>query len=207
MMTRARGAAAAAALLAAMTLLSGCGSDDASSSASASASPTPTPTPTPAPVVWAGEVCVARDGVSAAVAALGRNLSYDISSDRSALEQIDRQLRIQVLAVGDSLNRLGTALQDVPVDFQAANDFVVDATKAKDDTTEALEATRTNLDALVNADSVVAGVTAAGAALVSAKAAFEAGSALVTVVSDGISTKGGELQAAFDAAPQCQGGA
>ena len=125
----------------------------------------------------------------------------------AALEQIDRQLRIQVLAVGDSLNRLGTALQGVPVDFQAANDFVVDATKAKDDTTEAIEATRTNLDALVNADSVVAGVAAAGAALVSAKAAFEAGSALVAVVSDGISTKGGELQAAFDAAPQCAGGA
>lgn len=198
--------AAAAAVLAAVALLSGCGSDDATSSASASATPSPSPTPTPAPVIWAGEVCVARDGVSAAVGALGRNLSYDVSSDRSALEQIDRQLRIQVLAVGDSLNRLGTALQGVPVDFQAANDFVVDATKAKDSTTEALEATRTNLDSLVNADSVVAGVAAAGAALVSAKAAFEAGSALVTVVSDGVSAKGGELQAAFDAAPQCQAG-
>jgi len=206
MITRTRGAAAAAAVLAAVAMLSGCGSDEASSSASVSASPSPSPTPTPAPVVWAGEVCVARDGVSAAIGALGRNLSYDVSSDRSALEQIDRQLRIQVLAVGDSLSRLGTALQGVPVDFQAANAFVVDATKAKDDTTEALEATRTNLDAMVNADSVVSGVAAAGAALVSAKAAFEAGSALVTVVSDGISTKGGELQAAFDAAPQCQSG-
>lgn len=186
--------------------LAACSSDDPAATASASAFPTPTPTPMPAPVVWAGEVCTARDGVNAAVAAFGRNLSYDITSDRSALEQIDRQLRIQVLAVGDALSRLGTALQGVPVDFQAANDFVVSATKAKDDTTEALEATRSSLDQMVNADSVVAGVAAAGAALVSAKAAFEAGSALVTVVSDGISTKGGELQAAFDAAPACADG-
>jgi hypothetical protein len=186
--------------------LASCGSDDTTSSASPSASPSPTSTPTPAPVIWAGEVCVARDNVGAAVSALGRNLSYDITSDRSALEQIDRQLRIQVLSVGDALSGLGTALQGVPADFQAANDFVVAATKAKDDTTEAIEETRANLDAMVNSENVVSGVASAGAALVSAKAAFEAGSALVQIVTDAVSTKGGELQAAFDAAPQCQSG-
>ena len=201
-----RPAALAVAGLSLGLLLAGCGSDSAAPAASASASASPTPTPTPAPVVWAGEVCVARDNVTAAVSALGRNLSYDVSSSRSALEQIDRQLRIQVLAVGDALAGLGTALQGVPVDFKAANDFVVDATKAKDDTTQALEATRTALDEMVNADSVVAGVAAAGTALVAAKAAFESGSALVSIVTDGISAKGGELQAAFDAAPQCQDG-
>ena len=82
--------------------------------------------------MWAGEVCVARDGLTAAVGALGRNLSYDVTSDRSALEQIDRQLRIQVLAVADNADRLGQALAGVPVDFEAANDLVVSVTKAKD---------------------------------------------------------------------------
>ena len=112
-MSRPRSAAVVAALALVLTgALSACGSDDPAASASPSTPPSPSPTPTPAPVIWAGEVCVARDGVTAAVGALGRNLSYDITSDRSALEQIDRQLRIQVLAVGDSLNRLGTALSD-----------------------------------------------------------------------------------------------
>lgn len=181
-------------------LLAGCSSDEAATAPS----PSPTPTPTPAPVVWADGVCVARDGVTAAVGAFGRNLSYDISSDRSALEQIDRQLRVQVLAVGESLSQLGTALKAVPVDFQQANDFVASATKAKDDTAEALNQVKTHLDAMVNADSIVSGVAEAGQALVAGKAAFEAGSALVGVVTDGMTTAGSEVSAAFDAAPACQ---
>lgn len=189
---------AAAALV---LLLAGCSSDE---SESAAASPSPTPTPTPSSVVWANGVCEARDGVNAAVGALGRNLSYDITSERSALEQIDRQLRIQVLALGESLNELGTALQAVPVDFQQANDLVAAATKAKTDTSEALGQARTHLDAMVNADNVVTGVAEAGQALVAGKAAFEAGSALVTVVSDATSTATGELSDAFAAAPACQ---
>lgn len=167
-------------------------------------SPSPTPTPTPPAVVWADGVCIARDGVTAAVGALGRNLSYDVTSDRSALEQIDRQLRIQVLALGQSLDQLGTALQAVPVDFQQANDFVVAATKAKDDTVEAVTEVGTHLDAMVNADGIVTGVAEAGQALVAGKAAFEAGSALVTVVTEGTSTASGQLSEAFSAAPACQ---
>ena len=193
-------AAAGAVLLAALSLTA-CSSD--SGSAEASMSPSPTPTPTPSAVVWADGVCVARDGVTAAVSALGRNLSYDITSDRSALEQIDRQLRIQVLALGQSLDTLGTALAAVPVDFQQANDFVAAATKAKNDTAEAVSQVGTHLDAMVNADSIVTGVLEAGKALVAGKAAFEAGSALVTVVKDGTTTATGELGDAFAAAPAC----
>ncbi len=186
-------------VVAVAVVLAGCGSEEA-----AVPSPSPTPTPTPPSVVWAGEVCVARDGLTAAVGALGRNLSYDITSDRSALEQIDRQLRIQVLAVADNADRLGQALAGVPVDFQAANDLVVSVTKAKDDTREAVDQVTTSLDAMVNANNIVTGVAQAGAALVAAKAAFEAGSALVSSVADSTSTANAELQEAFDAAPQCQ---
>lgn len=187
---------------AALLTLTACSSG--SDATVASASPSPSPTPTPAPIVWADGVCAARDNLGATVGALGRNLNYDVASDRSAIEQIDRQLRIQLLAVGQASSELGAALQAVPVDFQQANDFVVTATKAKDDTTGALDQLRTHLDAMVNADSIVSGVAEAGQALVAAKAAFEAGTALVGVVGDGVSNASGELGAAFDAAPACQ---
>ena len=199
-----RGVGLTAAVLLGVGMLAGCGSDDASSSASSAAVPSPSPTPTPAPVVWADGVCVARDNLNAAVSALGRNLSYDVTSDRSALEQIDRQLRVQVLSVGSALQVLGTELQAVPVDFQQANDFVVTATKAKDDTSEAIATTQGHLDAMVSADSILTGVAEAGQALVAGKAAFEAGTALVGVVRDGVSSANEEVQSAFDAAPACQ---
>lgn len=197
-------AAVVAAVALSLAPLAGCSSGDVgSASGSAAASPSPTPTPTPTEVVWAGEVCVARDNVSAAVSALGRNLSYDVTSDRSALEQIDRQLRVQILSVGDALNKLGEALSGVPVDFAAANDLVVNVTKAKTDATEAIDQVKASLDAMLAADNILAGVAEAGTALVAAKAAFEAGQALLTVLSDATSSANDELQAAFDAAPEC----
>jgi len=192
---------AATALIVAL-VSAGCGSDEAADATAPSPSPTPTPTPTS--VVWAGQVCEDRDNLSAAVSALGSNLSYDVTSDRSALEQIDRQLRVQVLSVADAANRVGTTLAGAPVDFVAANDLVVSVTKAKDDASEAIDATTASLDAMMSAGDILTGVAEAGKALVGAKAAFEAAQALVTTVTDATSTASGELQEAFDAAPQCQ---
>jgi methyl-accepting chemotaxis protein len=185
-----------------LAALTGCGSDDGSSASSSAAAPSPTPTP--APVVWADGVCAARDNLNAAVSALGRNLSYDVTSDRSALEQIDLQLRIQVLSVANAAGELQTAVAAVPVDFQAANDLVVTVTKAKEDTSEAVDQVKSSLDAMVNAENIVAGVAEAGKALVAGKAAFEAGQVLVSTVTDSVSTANDEVQAAFDAAPGCQ---
>jgi hypothetical protein len=199
-----RGAALAAAMLLGAVALAGCGSDDASSAASSAAAPSPSPTPTPAPVVWADGVCAARDNLNAAVSALGRNLSYDVTSDRSALEQIDRQLRIQALSVANAAGELQTAVAAVPVDFQAANDLVVVVDKARTDTTEAVDQVKASLDAMLNSPNVVAGVAEAGRALVAGKAAFEAGQVLVSSVTDAASSANDELQAAFDAAPGCQ---
>lgn len=197
-----RGVALTATALLGLTVLAGCGSDDASSASSSPAAPSPTPTP--APVVWAEGVCAARDNLNAAVSALGRNLSYDVTSDRSALEQIDRQLRIQVLSVANAAGEVQTAVAAVPVDFQAANDLVVVVDKARTDTTEAVDQVKASLDAMVNAENIVTGVAEAGKALVAGKAAFEAGQALVSSVTDAASTANDEVRAAFDAAPGCQ---
>lgn len=198
-------------LLIVALVVRGLSGDDPSGAASPGA-PTPsaptvpaTPSPTPAPVVWAGEVCVARDELTSAVSTLGSNLSYDVTSDRTALEQIDQQLRQQAKAVGDALTGLGVALAGVPVDLKEANDFVVNVTKAKDDTSEAIDATRAHLDAMVNSDNVVAGAAEAAQALAAGKAAYESGSTLVSLVTDGASKAGTQVQAAFDAAPECKG--
>ncbi len=197
-----RAVALTATALLGLAVLAGCGSDDASSASSSPA--VPSPTPTPAPVVWAEGVCAARDNLNAAVSALGRNLSYDVTSDRSALEQIDRQLRIQALSVANAAGELQTATAAVPVDFQAANDLVVVVDKARTDTTEAVDQVKASLDAMVNADNIVTGVAEAGKALVAGKAAFVAGQALVSSVTDAASTANDEVRAAFDAAPGCQ---
>ncbi|MCX6433884.1 MAG: hypothetical protein NTX29_14305 [Actinobacteria bacterium] len=190
-----------AAVALAAASLAACSSDPEATAPSAS--PSPTPTPTPSSVVWAGAVCVERDNLKAAVSALGRNLSYDVTSDRSAIEQIDRQLRLQVLSVANAADQLSTALQGVPVDFVAANDLVVTVTKAKGDTSDAVTQVTTSLDAAISADNILTGVAEAGKALVAAKAAFEAGQVLLSTVVDATSTASGELGDAFDAAPEC----
>lgn len=192
-------AGACAALILAV---SACGSSDDASPTTAS--PTPTPTPTPASVVWAGDVCVEMDRVKTSVAALGRNLSYDVTADRSALEQIQRQLTIQVLALGDAADALQSTLVEVPVDFVAANDMVVSLTKTGGDTKEAANAVGTHLQAATAADNVLGAAAEVGQALVAAKAAFEAGQSFVAAIGDATSTTNAQLREAFDAAPQCQ---
>lgn len=183
--------------------LAGCGSS--STADSSSTSPTPTPTPTPASVVWAGEVCQSMDRVKASVGALGRNLSYDVTSDRSALDQIQRQLTLQVLALGDAASALQASLTQVPVDFTAANDMVATLTKSGQDTKDAAAQVQQHLSAAASGGDVITIVAEVGQAIVAAKAAYEAGQAFVSAIGSATSTAQGELKDAFDAAPACQG--
>lgn len=186
-----------------LLVLTACGGSDASSAWSPS--PTPTPTPTPDSVIWAGAVCEEGLNVKTAVGALGHNLSYDVASSRSAIEQIDRQLRLQVLSVADAADGMATAVKAVPVDFAAATDIANTLAKSGTDTKEAVTEVTTRLDAALAADNVLAGVAEAVAAVLAAKAAFEAGQAFVGAITDATSSTNAELRKAFDAAPQCQG--
>lgn len=195
--------AAAAVAILVLTGGSACSSGGADAGSTPTA-PSPSPTPTPAPILWANDVCVARDGLMTSVSALGRNLSYDVTSDRSALEQIDRQVRLQVVALGNAADRLGTALQGVPVDFTAANDLVSTVSTAKSDLEEAVAATQQHLDTMMSSDSIVTGVAEAAQALVAARAAFAAGQAMVGALTDAAGTANADLSAAFAAAPACQ---
>lgn len=196
---------AAAAAVALMVLAAGCSSSgDSSSSAAASPSPSMSATGSSADAVaWAGEVCTQMDRVKTSVGALGGNLSYDMTADRSTLEQIQRQLTLQVLALGDAASALQSSLSKVPVDFVAANDMIVALQKTGADTKDAANQVGEHLKAATEAGNVLAAAAEVGQAFVAAKAAFEAGQAFVSEIGSATSTANTELRAAFDAAPQC----
>ena len=88
---------------------------------SAAASPTisPSAASNADAVAWIGQVCTDMARVKTSVGALGGNLSYDITADRSALDQIQRQLTLQLLALGDAADALQKTLTQVPIDFIA----------------------------------------------------------------------------------------
>ena len=193
----------AAALVLVAVSLAACGSS--TSADSLSASPSPTPTPTPSSIIWAGDVCVAFAAVKTSVGALGHNLTIKTSQDKSVIDQVSRQLRIQALAIADSVDRLTTTLRAVPVDFVAANDMVANLTTHSDATTSAINDVKSHLDAVGSAGNVIAAAGEVGQALSSAKTAFDAGSGLVSAIGDSTSQAKGQLQEAFAAAPPCQG--
>lgn len=174
------------------------------SAATTSAAPIPSPTPTPAAVLWAGQLCTSMDRVKGSVSSLGRNLSYDVTADRSALEQIQRQLTVQMLAVGDATQRLLTTLTAVPADFTAAAELVDTLTKAGGDTQAAVSAVQGHLSAATSAGDVLTAVSEVGQAVIAAAAAFEAGQAFVGAIGSATSDANAQLREAMDSAPQCQ---
>ena len=182
-------------------LLVGCSS---STTADTAPTPTPTPTPTPSSVVWAGDVCVAFDRVKTSVGALGHNLTIKTSADASVVDQVSKQLRIQVLAVADAADALQSTLREVPVDFVAANDMVVSLTDPSQKTKSAISDVTTHLDAAGSASNVVAAAGEVGQAISAAGTAFEAGKQLVSAIGDSTTKASGELKKAFAAAPACQ---
>lgn len=196
----------ASAAVALVVLVAGCSSSSDSESSSAAPSPSPSVSATGTgaeAIAWAGQVCTDMDRVKTSVGALGSNLSYDITADRSALDQIQRQLTIQVLALGDAASALQTTLTKVPVDFVAANDLVVVLQKSGTDTREAANQVGEHLKAATEAGNVLSAAAEVAQAFVAAKAAFEAGQAFVSEIGSATSSANTELRAAFDAAPQC----
>ena len=181
------------------------GGSDVTSTPTAASTPTalPRPTPTPESVLWAGQVCSDIERVKSGVSGLGRNLDYDVTADASALEQIQRQLTVQVLAVGDAIDRLNMTLVGVPLDETEAVDFANTLSTSGADTKEAVDAVRMHLSAAADAQDVLTAVAEIGQALVAGKAAYEAGSTFVSLIGDATSSATGRLQESFRDAPQC----
>lgn len=172
--------------------------------------PAPTPVQPTLPsleeqqVAWAGEVCSARDRLTQQVTSLGQNLEFDLGLDASVLDQLDRQLRLQVLQVASAANDLGTVLVTAPVDPVDANDWLVSFTDAQQGLQAAVDTTTGHLDAMTSADGIAAGVSEGAAAVSAGVEAFEAGKALVSTARQTYEQAREEFAPAFDAAPQCR---
>jgi hypothetical protein len=69
-----------------------------------------------------------------------------------------------------------------------------------------VSSTQQHLEAAGSSDSIVTTVAEIGQALIAAKAAFDAGTAVVSAISETTSAATGDLRTAFDAAPQCSSG-
>jgi hypothetical protein len=192
-----------------------CSSDDEVSGAEGSASPgspssAPAESSPAAPsleeqqIEWAGRVCISRDRLTEQVTSLGQNLEFDLGLDASVLDQLDRQLRLQVLRVGSAANDLGTVLVTAPVDPADANDWLLSFTKAQEELQSAVDTTTGHLDAMTSADGLADGLSEGLAAVSAGVAAFEAGKALVSTAQDTYVQAREEFAPAFAAAPQCQ---
>jgi len=191
-----------------------CSSDDevsgAEGSASAGSPSAPAESSPAAPsleeqqIEWAGRVCISRDRLTEQVTSLGLHLEFDLGLDASVLDQLDRQLRLQVLRVGSAASDLGTVLVTAPVDPADANDWLLSFTEAQEDLQSAVDTTTGHLDAMTSADGLADGLSEGLAAVTAGVAAFEAGKALVSTAQDTYEQAREEFAPAFAAAPQCQ---
>lgn len=199
-------------VVASAMVVGGCGNDDASDSAAAatasgstpSASPTPALTLEEEQALWAGRVCRSQDRLAERVGALGQNLAFDLGMDASVLDQLDRQLRVQVLSVASAANDLGAVLVTVPVDPVQANDWLVAFTEAQGRTQDAIDRTTGHLDAMLGAPDLASGLSEGVSAVSAGVEAFEAAQRLVTTAQTATEQAQEEFGPAFQAAPECQ---
>lgn len=170
----------------------------------ATPSASPTPDPAVALAIWAGGVCVGRDGVGATLIDFGKDLTFDPNSGVSAADQFQVQLDAHLDEINAAMEELGAALGKVPVDYVEASTIVTevqgsgnDLLKARDETAKHIAAARESNDPF----SLAAALVQAG---ISAKATFDAGKEFIQVLDAATEPSRGEIGAAFAAAPQCQ---
>ncbi|MEX1209734.1 MAG: hypothetical protein WEA35_02535 [Candidatus Nanopelagicales bacterium] len=170
---------------------------------SSSALPTPTPTPTPEIVLWAGDVCVARDGFIDSVVAVASSLEYDPTQPGTVGEQFQRQIEGQFGTIEAEASAMGTALGGIPVDYVEVAAAVSQLQGNLDSLIVAKDAAQTHITAAQQAgDPLTAGVEwlrAAGAA----KAAYDVGVESIDSLQMLTGATEGDVGDAFTTAPQC----
>ena len=172
--------------------------------ASSSALPTPTPTPTPEIVLWAADVCVARDGFIDSVVAVASSLEYDPTQPGTVGEQFQRQIEGQFGTIEAEVSAMGAALGGIPVDYIEAAAAVSLLQGNLDSLIVAKDAAQTHITAAQGAgDPLTAGVEwlrAAGAA----KAAYDVGVESLDSLQMLTGATEGDVGEAFALAPQCR---
>ncbi len=171
--------------------------------ASPSRPPTPTPTPTPEIVLWAGDVCAARDAFLASVIDVAGSLEYDPNDPASIGEQFQQQIPGQLDGVDAAANELGTALGGIPVDYIEAASVIPLLQERIDTLTAAKDQAMGHVGSAQSAgDPVSAGLEwlrAAGAA----KATYDAGLLVKDSLGELVGSTDGDIRDAFATAPRC----
>ena len=176
---------------------------NAEASASAVATVAPSPSPGVELAKWAGRVCVARDGVGATLVDLGKDLTYDPNSGISAADQFQVQLDAHLGEINAAMEKLGTALGGVPVDYVDASKIVTQVQASGETLMKARDEAAVHIDAARNSEDPLSLAAALVQAGISAKSTFDAGKEFVKVLDDATSSTRGDLGKAFEAAPQC----
>ena len=171
--------------------------------ASPSRPPTPTPTPTPEIVLWAGDVCAARDAFLASVIDVAGSLEYDPNDPASIGEQFQQQIPGQLDGVDAAANELGTALGGIPVDYIEAASVIPLLQERIDTLTAAKDQAMGHVGSAQSAgDPVSAGLEWLRAAA-AAKATYDAGLLVKDSLGDLVGSTDGDVREAFATAPRC----
>ena len=176
---------------------------NAEASASAAATVAPSPSPGVELAKWAGRVCVARDGVGATLVDLGKDLTYDPNSGISAADQFQVQLDAHLGEINAAMEKLGTALGGVPIDYVDASKIVTQVQASGETLMKARDEAAVHIDAARNSEDPLSLAAALVQAGISAKSTFDAGKEFVKVLDAATSSTRGDLGKAFEAAPQC----
>lgn len=178
----------------------------ASSLASPGASPGPTPAPVPSPTVdpaiaWADQVCAAAQPITDTVAAVSEDL---VVPAPGGLDEVRSRLRARADLVIEQLEPLTVALGQVPIDVPEAVTLANELTGEVDTLKAESTALRQSIDALTQADGVVAFGMAIPDAVSAAGRAAEATGALGATIRDTLSAQGARLGDAFAASDACR---
>lgn len=167
--------------------------------------PTPTPTPTPEIILWASDVCAARDGLIASVVEVAGSLEYDPEDPTSLGEQFQQQIPGQLDGVDVAASELGAALGGIPLDYVDAavaipvlQDRLTSLDAAKDQALGHVDAARSA------GNPVSAGVEWLRAAA-SAKGAYDAALLVKDSLDELVASADGDIRGAFATAPGCSG--
>lgn len=165
--------------------------------------PTPTPTPTPEIVLWAGEVCAARDAFLASVVDVAGSLEYDPNDPASVGEQFQQQIPGQLDGVDAAADDLGAALGGIPVDYIEAASVIPLLQERIDTLASAKDQAMGHVGSAQSAgDPVSAGLEWLRAAA-AAKATYDAGLLVKDSLGELVGSTDGDIRDAFATAPRC----
>jgi hypothetical protein len=194
--------AVGAVLLVALLVAAGIWATRTESEPAASASSS-SPSPTPEIVLWAGEVCAARDAFLASVVDVAGSLEYDPNDPASIGEQFQQQIPGQLDGVDAAANDLGAALGEIPVDYIEAASVIPLLQERIDTLTRAKDEAMGHVGSAQSAgDPVSAGLEWLRAAA-AAKATYDAGLLVKDSLGELVGSTDGDVRDAFATAPRC----